>query len=52
MNRRRTPARRVEENNVHEKIPPQVEQVEQVPQGAQGYQAPIVGRSNGVPAVP
>ena len=36
MNTRRTPARRVEENDVQEEIPLQVEEVEQVPQGAQG----------------
>ena len=35
MNTRRTPARRVEENEVQEDIPPQVEEVEQVPQGSQ-----------------
>ena len=45
MNIRRTRARRVEENDVHEEIPPQVEEVEQVPQGDQrvhGDQVPIV----------
>ena len=31
---RRTPSRRVEENEVQEDIPPQVEEVEQVSQGA------------------
>ena len=38
---RRTSVRRVEENDVNEKIPPQVEQVEQVPQGAQYDQDPF-----------
>ena len=45
---RRTPATRVDENNMHEEIPTQVEKVEQVSQnrkevkGALGYQVPIV----------
>ena len=45
---RRTPARRFDENDMHEEIPPEVEKVEQVPQnrkgvkGALGYQVPIV----------
>ena len=44
MNMRRTPTTSVEENDVHEEIPPQVEEVEQVPQGDQrvhGDQVPI-----------
>ena len=40
---RNTPARRVEENDVHEEIPPKVEKV---PQGAQGDQFPIGGQGN------
>ena len=46
MNTRRKSTRRVEKNDVHEEIPPNVEQV---PQGAQGskfppqdYQVPIL----------
>ena len=35
-NTRRTLARRVEENDVNNEIPPQVEQVEQVIEGAKG----------------
>ena len=35
MNTRKTPTRRVEENDVQEDIPLQVEEVEQVPQGDQ-----------------
>ena len=31
---RRTPTRKVEDNEVQEEIPPQVEEVENVPQGA------------------
>ena len=42
MYTRRTLTRRVEENNVHEEIPPQVEEVEEVPEGAQGNQVPDV----------
>ena len=30
MNIRRTPAKRVEENDVHEEVPPQVKKVEKV----------------------
>ena len=52
MNTRRTPARTVEENDVNEEIPPQVEKVEQVPQGAQGDQVPIIGVGNEVSVVP
>ena len=57
MNTRRTPTRIVEENDVHEDIPPQVEQVKQAPQGAQGSQGyqgdhvPIVEGGNNVPVV-
>ncbi|TMX02766.1 hypothetical protein EJD97_019966 [Solanum chilense] len=51
MNTRRTPARRLEENEVQEEIPPQVEKVEKVPQGAKGDQVPIVERGNEVPEV-
>ena len=43
MNTKRKPTRRVEENEVKEMIPSQVEEVEQVPQGGQGDQVPIVG---------
>ncbi|XP_015087016.1 uncharacterized protein LOC107030146 [Solanum pennellii] len=53
MNTRRTPDRRVEKNDVHEEIPPQVEQVpqgDQVP--PQGDQVPIVEGGNDVPIVP
>ena len=46
MNIRRTLVRRVEENDVNEEIPPQVQKV------SQGDQVPIVGRSNDVPVVP
>ena len=46
MNTRRTPDRRVEENEIQEEIPPQVEEVEQ---GAQGDQVPIVGGSYDLP---
>ena len=49
MNTRRTPATRVKENDVHQEIPPQVEQVLQ---GAQGDQVPIVGGDNDVRVVP
>ena len=49
MNTRRTSARRVEENEVQEEIPLEVEEVEQVPQGAQGDQVPIVGEVNDPP---
>ena len=55
INTRRTPIRRVEDNNVNEEIPPQVEQVEQFLQGAQGgtkYQVPIVEEGNDVPVNP
>ena len=38
MNTRRTSARRVEENEVQEEIPLEVEEVEQVPQGSNGAQ--------------
>ena len=48
INTRRTPARRVEENEVQEKIPPQVEEVEQVPQGALGDQVTNVEGGNEV----
>ena len=40
---RRTLSRRVEENEVKEETPSQVEEVEDVSQGAEGYQVPIVG---------
>ena len=46
INTRRTPATRVEENEVQEEIPDKVEELEQAPQvsqGAQGDQVPIVG---------
>ena len=36
MNKRRKPARRVKGNDVHEEIPPQVEQFDKVPHGSQG----------------
>ena len=49
MNTRRTLPRIVEDNDVNEEIPPQVEQVLQ---GAQGDQVPVVGGGNGVPVVP
>ena len=53
MNTRRTPVRIVKENDVHEKIPPQVEQV---PQGAQvppqGDQVSIVEGGNDFSVVP
>ena len=52
---RRTLNGRVEENDVHEEIPSQVEQLEQVSQGyqgVQGNQVPIMGRGNDVPVVP
>ncbi|TMX04002.1 hypothetical protein EJD97_012228 [Solanum chilense] len=51
MNTRKTPARRVEENDVQEEIPLQVEEIEkvvQVPQGTQGDKVPIVGGGNDV----
>ena len=43
MNTKRTPARRVKENEMQDEIPCQVEEVEQ---GAQGDQLPIVGEGN------
>ena len=46
MNTMRTPARRVEENEVQEEISPQVEQV------PQGDQVLIVGGGNDVLVVP
>ena len=49
MNTRRTPARRVKDNEVQEQIPPQVEEVEKVPQGDQGDQVPIVGEGDDIP---
>ena len=49
MNTRRPPTRRVDENDVHEEIPTQVEEVEQVPQD---NQVPIVGGGNDVPVGP
>ena len=52
INTRRTPATRVEENEVQEEIPDKVEELEQAPQvsqGAQGDQVPIVGWGNDVP---
>ncbi|TMX04592.1 hypothetical protein EJD97_007021 [Solanum chilense] len=49
MNTRRTPAKRVEENEVQEEIPPQVQKVEQVLQGDQDDQVPIVGGGDDVP---
>ena len=56
MNTSRTPARRVEENDVTEEIPPQVEQVEKIPQGAQvppqGDQVLIVEGGNDILVVP
>ena len=42
MNTRSTPTRRVEENDVHEDIPPQVDQVPQDGKGAQGDHIPNV----------
>ena len=38
MNTRRTPPRRIEDNDVKEEIPPQVEEVDHVPHGCQGSQ--------------
>ena len=52
MNTKRTPARRVEENDVHEEISPQVEQIEKVPQGVQGDKVPIGGQGSDVPVIP
>ena len=52
MNTRRTPARRVMENYMHEEIPPQVEQVSQCSQGVQGDQVPIVEGGNDATVVP
>ena len=46
MNRRKTPSRRVEENNVNDK------RVDQVLQGTHGNQIPIVGGGNDVAVVP
>ncbi|TMW86814.1 hypothetical protein EJD97_020854 [Solanum chilense] len=46
---RRTPAKRVEENDVHEGVPPQVKKVEKF---LQGDQVPIGGQGNDVPVVP
>ena len=43
MNTKRTPARRVGDNEVQEEIPPQVEEIEKVPQAAQCDQVPNVG---------
>ena len=40
---RKTSSRRVEENDVNEEIPPQVEQVLQYGQGVQGAQVPPQG---------
>ena len=42
MNMRRTLTTRVEENDVHEEISPQVEKVKQVLQGGQGTQGAMV----------
>ena len=47
-----TPFRRIEENDLQEESPPQVEQVEYVPQSCQGDQIPIVGGGYYVPVVP
>ena len=52
MNTRRTPPRRVEENNVNREIPLEVEQVNQVHQLSQGDEAPIEGQCNDVPMLP
>ncbi|TMX02267.1 hypothetical protein EJD97_022190 [Solanum chilense] len=58
MNMRRTPARRVEENDVNEGLPPRgghVPQVDKVPQGSKGAlndQVPIVEGLNEVLIVP
>ena len=49
MNTRRTSDRRVEEKDVQEEIPPQVEEVKQVPQDAQGDQVPNVEGGNDDP---
>ena len=46
INTTRTPSRRVEENDVNEEIPPQVEHV------AQGDEVPIGGQGNDVLVVP
>ncbi|TMX04500.1 hypothetical protein EJD97_008041 [Solanum chilense] len=54
MNARTTPSRRVEEIEVNEEIPPQVEQVEKVHEGAQGARnarVSIVEEGNDVPLV-
>ena len=48
MNTKSTPSRRVEENEVIEEIPPQVEEVYQV---TQGDHVPIVEGSNDIPVV-
>ena len=48
MNMRRTPTKRVEENDVHEEIPSKVEEVEKFPQGSQGDQVPNVKGGNKV----
>ena len=45
----RTPARRVQENDVQKEIPPQFEKAEQVPQCAQDDQVSIVGEGDDVP---
>ncbi len=55
MNTRRTLTRRVDENDVNEDIPRQVEQVPRVAlgdQGAQGYQSLFGGQGNEVSVVP
>ena len=52
MHARRTPARRVVENDVNEEIPPQVEKVLQGAQDVEDDQVPIVGGGNEVPVVP
>ena len=49
---RRTLSRRVEEIEMKEEIPPQVEQVEHVEKVPQGYQVPIVGGGDDGPGVP
>ena len=49
MNTRMTPAKRVEENEVQEEIPPQIRKVDLV---SQSSQVPIVGSGNDVLVVP
>ena len=52
MNTRKTSSRRVEENDAHEDISPQIEQVEQFSQRAQNFKVPFVGGGNVVLVAP